>query len=94
MLNDEERFVKQARLEKATNAAKKVLKRGDRITVTKCPGTKRWIIFDHWNGNEIISARERENTRPRTFRGSTAPQLISTLNWYCQKGIVWPESVS
>ena len=44
------------RLAKATKAAKKVLKKGDGITVTKCPGTKRWIIFDHWEGNEIISA--------------------------------------
>lgn len=71
MLNDEERFVKQARLEKATNAAKKVLKRGDRITVTKCPGTKRWIIFDHWNGNEIISA---------SGEGEYAATNVSRLN--------------
>ncbi len=44
------------RLMKATNAARKVLKKGDRITVTKCPGTKRWIIFDHWDRDEIISS--------------------------------------
>lgn len=56
MLTDEERQQRIARLAKATDAAKKVLKKGDRLTVTKCPGTKRWIIFSHWEGNEIISA--------------------------------------
>lgn len=56
MIDDEERQKRIDRLTKATKAAKKVLKKGDRITVTKCPGTKRWIIFDHWEGTEIISA--------------------------------------
>lgn len=35
--------------------AKKVLKKGDRIRVTKCPGTKRTVTFDHWDGNWIVS---------------------------------------
>lgn len=35
--------------------AKKVLKPGDRLRVTKCPGTKRWIIFDGWDGHWIVS---------------------------------------
>ena len=79
MYTDEERRAMRERLAKATAAAKKVLKKGDRITVTKCPGTKRWIIFDHWNGNEIISASgEREyaatcisrlNGEPVNFNG-------------------------
>lgn len=56
MLTENEKQVKRVRLAKATEAAKKVLTKGDRITVTKCPGTKRWIIFDHWSGIEIISA--------------------------------------
>lgn len=45
----------RARLAKATARAKKILKKGDRLTVVKCPGTKRWIVFDHWDGAEIIS---------------------------------------
>lgn len=56
MLTEDEKQAKRIRLAKATDAAKKVLTKGDRITVTKCPGTKRWIIFDHWLGSEIISA--------------------------------------
>lgn len=55
MLPDETRKLLIERLEQATRAAKKVVKKGDRIRVTKCPGTKRTITFDHWNGNEIIS---------------------------------------
>jgi hypothetical protein len=39
----------------AVNEGKKVLKKGDRIRVTKCPGTKRTITFDHWDGNWIVS---------------------------------------
>lgn len=35
--------------------AKKVLKPGDRLRVTKCPGTKRWITFAGWDGHWIVS---------------------------------------
>lgn len=72
MITDEERKKLRERIAKATKAAKKVLKKGDRITVTKCPGTKRWIIFDHWRGeNEIISA---------SGEGEYAATNISRLN--------------
>lgn len=71
MLTDKERAVRRERLKKATTAAKKVLKQGDRITVTKCPGTKRWIIFDCWNGDEIIS---------KSGAGEYAATSISRLN--------------
>ena len=37
------------------NCAKQVLKRGDRIRVTKCPGRKRTITFNHWDGPWIVS---------------------------------------
>ncbi|MEQ9223880.1 MAG: hypothetical protein RJQ08_10915 [Salinisphaeraceae bacterium] len=59
MLGDRERQRRLERLARATEAAKKVLKKGDRLTITKCPGTKRWIIFGHWEGDEIISASGR-----------------------------------
>lgn len=71
MHTDEELQERRARLAKATEAAKKVLQKGDRITVTKCPGTKRWIRFDHWEGNEIISA---------SGEGEYAATNISRLN--------------
>lgn len=71
MNTDAEKQAVRDRLAKATLAAKKILKKGDRITVTKCPGTKRWIIFDHWNGNEIISA---------SGEGEYAATNISRLN--------------
>lgn len=35
--------------------AKKTLKPGDRLRVTKCPGTKRWITFAAFDGNWIVS---------------------------------------
>lgn len=39
----------------AEENAKKILKPGDRLRVTKCPGTKRWIIFQCWDGHCIVS---------------------------------------
>ena len=39
----------------AAENAKKVLKKGDKIRVTKCPGTKRTITFSHFDGNWIVS---------------------------------------
>lgn len=39
-----------AHCRRATERAKLVLKPGDRITFTRCPGTKRWGIFVGWDG--------------------------------------------
>jgi len=39
----------------ATAQAKTTLKRGDRLRVTKCPGTLRWITFERWDGDWIVS---------------------------------------
>lgn len=39
----------------AVENAKKVLQPGDRIRVTKCPGTKRVITFAGWDGDWIVS---------------------------------------
>ena len=39
----------------AVDNAKKTLKPGDRLRVTKCPGTKRWITFAGWDGSWIVS---------------------------------------
>ena len=41
--------------ERAYAAAKAVLRPGDRLRVTKCPGTKRWIAFAGWDGQAIVS---------------------------------------
>lgn len=43
------------RFRTATANARKILKPGDRIRVTKCPGTKRWITFLDWDGDWIVS---------------------------------------
>lgn len=40
---------------KQLEKAKSILKKGDKIRVTKCPGTKRTITFDHWDGWWIVS---------------------------------------
>lgn len=39
----------------AIENARQVLKRGDRITVTRCPGTKRTLTFDRWDGCFLVS---------------------------------------
>ena len=52
MANLEERFRRHIL---ASNKAKKVLKKGDRIGVIKCPNTKRVITFSHFDGNWIVS---------------------------------------
>lgn len=37
-------------------SAKKVLRVGDRIRVTRCPGNKRTVTFACWDGNWIVTA--------------------------------------
>ena len=54
-MSPEEREKHMEKISRATDAAKKVLKRGDRIRVTRCPGTKRWVIFDHWDGYWLVT---------------------------------------
>ena len=39
----------------AVENAKRILKRGDKLRVTKCPGTKRTIAFECWDGCWIVS---------------------------------------
>lgn len=39
----------------AIENARKTLKPGDRIRVTKCPGTRRWVTFAGWDGLWIVS---------------------------------------
>lgn len=55
MLTDEQKKQNHQRFLRAVATAKKILKRGDRIRATKCPGTKRWFIFERWDGNWIVS---------------------------------------
>ena len=47
--------------------AKEVLKKGDRIRVVKCPGTKRTITFDYWDGNWIVSKSGIDDYSPTTI---------------------------
>lgn len=54
-LTAEERQLKVDRFRRAVANAKRALKPGDRLRVRKCPGTLRWITFDHWDGNWIVS---------------------------------------
>lgn len=41
--------------QKAEVNAKKVLKVGDRVRCSKCPGTKRVFTFSHWDGCWMVS---------------------------------------
>lgn len=49
----------------AEENAKKVLQPGDRLRVAKCPGTKRWITFSHWDGPWIVSKTGINDFSPR-----------------------------
>lgn len=40
---------------RAFERARRVLRAGDRVTVTHCPGTKRWVVFSHWCGYWLCS---------------------------------------
>jgi hypothetical protein len=55
MITDEERTERRARALRAVENARKVLKRGDRVRCTKCPGTKRTFIFEGWDGMWMVS---------------------------------------
>jgi hypothetical protein len=56
MNHTEEERARRVRLTKlATDSAKTTLKKGDRLRVTRCPGTKRWVTFDHWDGCWIVT---------------------------------------
>jgi hypothetical protein len=62
----EEQKVENRRLSLiAAQNAKKVLKLGDRLRVTKCPGTKRWITFAGWEGYWIVSKSGINDYSPR-----------------------------
>lgn len=56
MAMQDEAYAERRRLSQLAEAnAKKALKHGDRVRVTKCPGTKRWITFSHWDGHWMVS---------------------------------------
>ena len=43
------------RCDAATVRAQQILRKGDRIRCTKCPGTERTFTFDHWDGQWMVS---------------------------------------
>jgi hypothetical protein len=55
MQTDQQKEDNRKRFRIAVENAKQVLVAGDRLRVTKCPGTKRWISFAGWDGNWIVS---------------------------------------
>lgn len=72
MLTEEQREENRKLCRIAVANAKPLLKPGDRLRVTKCPGTKRWITFAGWRGeNEIIS---------KSGRGEYHPMCVDMLN--------------
>jgi hypothetical protein len=44
--------------------AKAFLKKGDRVRVTKCPGTPRTITFDRWDGPWMVSKSGIDDYHP------------------------------
>ena len=55
MLTEEQKAESRRRFTEAEAILKEMLKPGDRLRVTKCPGTKRWITFAGWDGHWIVS---------------------------------------
>ena len=54
-LTEAELKASRERFIRAAAKAREVLKPGDRLRVTKCPGTKRWITFAGMDGDWICS---------------------------------------
>lgn len=55
MLTAEQRQINEQKFLRAVENARAMLRAGDRIRFTKCPGTKRWATFVGWSGNWIVS---------------------------------------
>lgn len=55
MLTDAGRSEMRRRAEVARKNARRVLVPGDRLRVSKCPGTRRWITFERWDGHWLVS---------------------------------------
>lgn len=55
-MTEEERAEKIQQHRKATELAKKVLKSGDKIRCSRCPGRLVTYRFSHWDGSWIVSA--------------------------------------
>lgn len=49
---------------RAEAAAKKMLKSGDRVRCTKCPGTKRTFTFHFWDGCWMVSKSGIDDFHP------------------------------
>lgn len=64
MLTDEKRTERRRLAAIAAEQAKMVLRRGDQLRVTKCPGTKRWITFECWSGQWIVSKSGIDDYHP------------------------------
>ena len=71
MLAEEQKKENACWAQLAEANAKKVLKPGDRLRVTKCSETKRWITFSHWDGHWIVS---------KSGIGDYHPLLVDMLN--------------
>lgn len=65
MLTEEQKAENRRLCMIAEKNAKKVLRVGDKIRVTKCPGTKRWITFAGWDGHWIVSKSGINDYSPR-----------------------------
>ncbi|TJY57413.1 hypothetical protein E4T66_18575 [Sinimarinibacterium sp. CAU 1509] len=66
MLTDEQKAQNYRLSRIAEQTAKAVLKSGDRVGVTKCPGTKRVITFSHFAGHWIVSKSGIADYSPRS----------------------------
>lgn len=81
MMTDDQKAVSRRRFYIATENAKKVLKKGDRIRVTKCPGRRRSITFDHWDGPWIVSKSGIDD-----YSATTIDRLNGDVVDFCAEG--------
>lgn len=63
---EEDRAKRLASFKRAADRARAVLRPGDRITFTSCPGTKRWGIFEGWE-RDWIRTRTRDDVSASTI---------------------------
>ena len=73
---EEELKIERAKSAIAVEAAKKVLKRGDRVRCKKCPGTRRTFTFECWDGQWMVSKSGIDDFHPSAVDRVNGKEMI------------------
>ncbi len=65
------------RSQAATNRARRILRQGDRIGVTRCMGVKICVTFSHWEGDWICSRKLSDIHATHIFKINGKPKSFA-----------------